>query len=171
MARLSRNTDPKQHPFQREREYTRALNATKLERMFAKPFVSQLGRGHVDGVYVLAQDSAALDRCASGSGDGVVKVWNVEGKSELWSGQAHETMVRGICWAKERKLLSCASDKTVKLFDPFDSNSGSSPIATWLGQSAFTALSHHRNEAVFAVASDRISIYDLSRTSSTLLRH
>lgn len=32
VAKLTRNLDPSQHPFERAREYTRALNATKLER-------------------------------------------------------------------------------------------------------------------------------------------
>ena len=75
VARQPRNPNPALHPFERAREYTRALNATKLERMFAAPFVGQLGRGHVDGVYSLAKDPSSLERFASGSGDGVVKVW------------------------------------------------------------------------------------------------
>jgi WD repeat and SOF domain-containing protein 1 len=43
--------------------------------MFAKPFVAQLGNGHVDGVYSMAVDPRSLLRSASGSGDGVIKVW------------------------------------------------------------------------------------------------
>ncbi len=35
----SRNLDPLMHPFSRARERTRALNAAKLERIFAKPFI------------------------------------------------------------------------------------------------------------------------------------
>lgn len=34
--RMHRNYDPAQHPFERAREYTRALNATKMDKMFAK---------------------------------------------------------------------------------------------------------------------------------------
>jgi WD repeat and SOF domain-containing protein 1 len=52
-----RNLDPALHPFDRAREYVRALNAAKLERMFAAPFVGQLGHGHQDGVYCLAKVS------------------------------------------------------------------------------------------------------------------
>ena len=59
------------------------MNATKLERMFAAPFVAQLGRGHVDGVYTLAKDPNALDRFASGSGDGVLKVWDLPSREEV----------------------------------------------------------------------------------------
>ena len=37
-----RNADPKLHPFEAPREYQRALNAVKLERTFAKPFIASL---------------------------------------------------------------------------------------------------------------------------------
>merc|ERR1712000_269596 len=58
--RQPRNLDPSHHPFERAREYTRALNAVKMERMFAAPFVGQLGGGHVDGVYSMAKDPGSL---------------------------------------------------------------------------------------------------------------
>jgi hypothetical protein len=34
-----------EHPFEAEREYTRALNSVKLEKVFAKPFLGALD-GH-----------------------------------------------------------------------------------------------------------------------------
>ena len=166
VSRQPRNLDPSQHPFERAREYTRALNATKLERMFAQPFVGQLGRGHVDGVYALAKDPKALDRFASASGDGVVKVWDLPSREEVWQTQAHEHLVKGICWTKDQKLLSCGSDKTVKLFDPYNSTTKSPPTATWLGANAFTSITRHRTEPTFAVSSSSISLYDLTRPSS-----
>jgi WD repeat and SOF domain-containing protein 1 len=64
-----RNLDPTLHPFARSREYTRALTAAKLDRMFAKPFVDSL-EGHVDGVYCMARDTKRIGVVASGSGDG-----------------------------------------------------------------------------------------------------
>lgn len=73
-AKQARNLDPSQHPFERAREYTRALNAVKMERMFASPFVTDLKPGHVDGVYAMCKDPGSLERFASGSGDGVVKI-------------------------------------------------------------------------------------------------
>jgi len=51
------------------REYTRALNATKLERVFAKPLVGALS-GHRDGVYALAKNPKHLSCLLSGSADG-----------------------------------------------------------------------------------------------------
>lgn len=167
-ARQPRNLDPALHPFERAREYTRALNATKIERMFAAPFVAQLGRGHVDGVYTLGRDPESLDRFASGSGDGVLKVWDLPSRDEVWQTQAHDNLVKGMCWTQDRKLLSCGTDRTVKLYDPYNTPSNSGPAATWLGSNAFSALSLHRSEPAFAAASSsNIQIYDMSRPSTT----
>lgn len=134
--------------------------------MFAAPFVAQLGKGHVDGVYSMAKDPGSLQRFASGSGDGVVKIWDLTSREEFWQTRAHDNVVRDLCWTPERKLLSCATDKTVKLWDPYNSDKKDPPLATYLGQAAFTSISHHRNLPSFAASSSAISIYDLSRPSS-----
>jgi DDB1- and CUL4-associated factor 13 len=65
----SRNLNPLMHPFARARERIRALNAAKMDRMFAKPFVDSLG-GHIDGVEVLVRQPGSLTTLASGSWDG-----------------------------------------------------------------------------------------------------
>ncbi|VDL82848.1 unnamed protein product [Nippostrongylus brasiliensis] len=52
--KVVRNWNAPQDPFRAQTEYTRALNATKLERVFAKPFVASLD-GHVEGVHILAK--------------------------------------------------------------------------------------------------------------------
>ncbi|KAJ5123323.1 rRNA-processing protein sof1 [Penicillium atrosanguineum] len=167
VVRQQRNLDPSQHPFERAREYTRALNAIKMERMFAAPFIGQMGDGHIDGVYSMAKDPGSLERFASGSGDGVAKVWDLTTREEIWHTQAHENMIKGVCWTPERKLLSCASDKTVKLWDPYNTTPSAPPMATYLGSSAFTGVTHHATSPSFAASSSVISIYDLSRPSSS----
>ncbi|OAA70595.1 U3 small nucleolar RNA associated protein [Cordyceps fumosorosea ARSEF 2679] len=160
----SRNLDSALHPFERAREYKRALNAVKLERLHAAPFIAQLGRGHVDGVYSMAKDPSSLERFASGSGDGVVKVWDLTTREEAWHTTAHENIVKGLAWTRDQKLLTCAADRTIKLFDPQHTPSGSAPISSWLGQGAFSALSHHRARGAFAAASGgSIAVYDLER--------
>ncbi len=40
IKKVHRNYDPNLHQFERAHEYTRALNAVKLDRVFAKPFVT-----------------------------------------------------------------------------------------------------------------------------------
>ena len=51
------------------REYVRALNAAKLEKVFAKPFVGSLG-GHADSVWSMATVPTRLTTFLSGGADG-----------------------------------------------------------------------------------------------------
>lgn len=99
-APISRNLDPALHPFARPREYTRAVAAAKLERMFSKPFVDAL-EGHGDGLYSMTKDeSGGLSRIASGSGDGEVRVWDLAQRKSLWNVQgAHRGMVKGVAFS------------------------------------------------------------------------
>lgn len=99
-APVSRNLDPALHPFARTREYTRAVTAAKLERMFAKPFVASL-EGHGDGIYCLTKDEAgSLGRVASGSGDGEVRVWNLGSQKTVWNVEgAHKGMIKGVAFS------------------------------------------------------------------------
>jgi WD repeat and SOF domain-containing protein 1 len=165
VAKVTRNLDPNQHPFERAREYTRALNATKVERMFAKPFVGDFAPGHVDGVYSFAKDPNSLEHFASGSGDGVVKVWDFTSREEKWQAQAHENLVKGMCWTRDKQLITCGADRQVQLFDPYSQASKAPPKATWHGNAPFTSVSHHRTLPSFAAASSTVSIYDTTRTS------
>jgi WD repeat and SOF domain-containing protein 1 len=134
--------------------------------MFAAPFIAQLGKGHVDGVYTLAKDPNSLQRFASGSGDGIVKVWDLTTREEIWNTSAHENIVKGMCWTRDKKLLTCASDRAIKLWEPYNSAAAAPPTATWLGENAFTSLSHHRSKNAFAASSGVISIYDLEKSSA-----
>ncbi len=118
----------------------------------------------------MAKDPGSLERFASGSGDGVVKVWDLVSREETWNVQAHEGIVKDMCWTKDQKLLTCASDKSVHLFEPYNTPSGTAPAVTYLGQTAFTGITHHRSLPNFAASSSVISIYDLSRTSSLPLQ-
>mmetsp|Transcript_6887 Transcript_6887/g.7918 ORF Transcript_6887/g.7918 Transcript_6887/m.7918 type:complete len:131 (+) Transcript_6887:54-446(+) len=81
VLKVQRNPDPQLHPFEQGREYTRALNAAKLQKVFARPFIGSLD-GHMDGVFSLATNSRSLVTVASGSCDGEVKVWDVAHKKK-----------------------------------------------------------------------------------------
>jgi DDB1- and CUL4-associated factor 13 len=167
VAKAPKNLAPEAHPMERAREYTRALNAVKMERMFAKPFIAQLGNGHVDGVYSMARDPGSLERFGSGSGDGILKVWDLPSREQVWSVKAHDNIVKGMCWTPGRKLVTCASDRTVKIWDPYNTEGNANkPLGTYMGSGAFTDISHHREKPAVAVSSSSISIYDLARPSS-----
>ena len=68
-VQISRNLDPLQHPHARARERKRALNASKLERIFAQPFVAAF-EGHADSVTCLERVPGVLNAVASASHDG-----------------------------------------------------------------------------------------------------
>ena len=65
----SRNLKPHMHPFARARERMRALNAVKMERMFAKPFVAAL-EGHIEGIERIVKQPRSLNTVASAGWDG-----------------------------------------------------------------------------------------------------
>ncbi|KAJ1988650.1 Protein sof1 [Dimargaris cristalligena] len=116
---MHRNLDPIVHPFERAKEYTRALNAAKMHRMFAKPFVANLD-GHIDGVYCLAKHPWDLRAAISGSGDGEIRVWDLTNHRTIWRVEkAHQSVVRGVCpMPHTRRFLSVGQDRLVKVWGP-----------------------------------------------------
>ena len=105
------------HPFQQQREYKRALNATKLDRVFAKPFVANLA-GHPDGVTCLTRTGNEISYFASGGYDGEVRLWNAGSKHCLYKIQAHDTVCKGITVSTTNNpfLLTCSTDHTAKMW-------------------------------------------------------
>ena len=120
------------HPFARARERIRALNAAKMDRMFAKPFIASL-EGHVDAVEVLARQHGSLTTVGSGSWDGgaCIHMTDASGRSTflgvivhnlrtrdrlLKLPQAHKGKVSGLCFASPDRLLSCGVDRNIKLW-------------------------------------------------------
>lgn len=77
IVKMHRNLDPALHPFDKATEYTRALNAAKLGRVFAKPFLAAFT--HDDAVTCLARNTQRLNSILSGAADGVIALWDVAG--------------------------------------------------------------------------------------------
>ncbi|KAF9207089.1 rRNA-processing protein sof1 [Haplosporangium sp. Z 27] len=181
--KIQRNLDPSLHPFEKAREYTRALNAVKVERMFAKPFIGAMS-GHLDGVYAMAKHPKKLDWLVSGGGDGDLRLWSLSEQKTLWSTIGHKSMITGISsFLEGHRFLSCSNDRTIKIWDPNadtvdDANyntgyvgslgTGSSvspisPVATYSGKNAFSGISHHRSDNIFATSGAEIDIWDHER--------
>ncbi|CAG8826737.1 24499_t:CDS:2, partial [Cetraspora pellucida] len=155
---------PNLHPFEKAREYTRALNAVKLERLFAKPFVDALS-GHVDGVYCMAKYPLKLTTIISGSGDGELRIWNLSERTAIWKVSGHKGIVKGVCCSptKSNFYYSCGTDKTVKIWNPDELND--EPINTFIGKFAFSAIDHHRSDLIFATSGSQVDIWDENRSS------
>ena len=71
------------HPFQKAREYKRALNAAKLEKVFAKPFLHSLDH-HSDGIYSIAKNKYNLRDMITGSADGELIFWNIAERKAIF---------------------------------------------------------------------------------------
>lgn len=175
---LPRNLDPALHPFERAREYTKALNATKMERMFAQPFIGQLGDGHRDAIYSIAKNFDTINQVATGSGDGVVKYWDLVSREEKVSFKAHYGLVSGlVVTPNTHHMLSCGDDKTIKLWSvntqDFNTNINDEQIydtkddgliKTFLGEHAFKGLDHHRDDGIFVTGGLSIQLWDVNRS-------
>ncbi|KAI5115053.1 hypothetical protein M0805_005214, partial [Coniferiporia weirii] len=174
----SRNLDPNVHPFARARERMRALNATKMEKMFAKPFVGSLD-GHIDAVEVLARKPHSLSAVASASWDGEIIVHDVPQRKHLLrlSG-AHKGKVSGLCWSEGDRLLSCGVDRNVKLWDTRTSSDadgdmdvdagpseGRKPIGVFPGKFAFNSIDRSRTDPIFATASSIVQVWDETKST------
>lgn len=125
---LQRNAAPKAHPFERAREYTRALNATKLNKVFAKPLVTQLS-GHSDSVCALATVRGELGKLVSGSLNGELVVWDIASRSMISRRRAaHTGSIRAVAAVDNSKVWSGGIDRTIKLWSGSGSNEGAADI-------------------------------------------
>ncbi|XP_015524903.1 DDB1- and CUL4-associated factor 13 [Neodiprion pinetum] len=163
--KVPRNYDPSLHPFEAAREYTRALNAVKLERVFAKPFIGSLD-GHKDSVSCLSKHPLKLSMLLSGAFDGEIKVWNLSQRVCERSFLAHDGIVRGIAFSSDgESFLSIGDDKTIKTWKAESSITGEQedPINTIVSKTVLTGLSHHRKDPVFATCGEVCQIWEETR--------
>ena len=162
--KLPRNLDPSQHPLEGPREYVRALNATKLDRVFAKPFVGALS-GHTDSVYTLCKHPKQLSTILSGSCDGEVRIWSLAKRECTAVVPAHAGFVRGICMnPRGTSFFTVGEDKIIKQWQyPVDKGE-LEPVTTVLGKTIFQGIDHHWSGEMFATCGDKVDIWDESRS-------
>lgn len=128
LKKLERDLDPEAHPFQQAREYTRALNATKLDKIFAKPFVCSFDQ-HMDSIWRIATVPSLLTTVFSGCCDGEIRAWNLTSRHMAWRARAHQGFVRGLSVNKEgTHVLSCGDDKAIRIWN-LNSNQRSHSMA------------------------------------------
>ncbi|KAL4076823.1 WD40-repeat-containing domain protein, partial [Scleroderma yunnanense] len=162
----SRNLDPLMHPFSRSRERMRALNAAKMERMFAKPFIAALG-GHIGAVEVLCRKLGTLNTVASGSWDGGILAHNIAERKQVHRIQdAHKGKISDLCFSQGNRLLSCGVDTDIKLWDISLQNPEVKPLDMFSGKSPFNSIDHHRSDPLFVTASNIVQVWNETKTAA-----
>ncbi|KAG8037824.1 hypothetical protein G9C98_006035 [Cotesia typhae] len=160
-----RNYDPSLHPYEAAREYTRALNATKLERVFAKPFVGNLD-GHKDGVSSVCNHPKYLSVYLSGACDGEVKIWNLPTRTCERTISAHDGEVKGITFASDKEhFITVGNDKSIKTwkYSKSEEEEADEPTNTIFSRKIITGITHHRNKPLYATCGEICQLWEETR--------
>ncbi|XP_054267725.1 DDB1- and CUL4-associated factor 13-like [Macrosteles quadrilineatus] len=160
-----RNYDPSLHPFEAPREYVRALNAVKLERVFAKPFIGNLD-GHRDAICCLKKHPNKLALLSSGDFNGEVRLWDLSQRQCARTIQAHDGCVRGLTFNSDgTHLLSIGDDKTIKIWNTdIDFESNEENISTIISKSVLLSISFSQDGDKFATCGDTCQLWEESRS-------
>lgn len=163
--KIQRNYDPNLHPLEGPREYVRALNAVKLERVFAKPFIGNLD-GHSDGVSSLAKHPSRLAVLASGAFDGEIRLWDLASRKCTRHFIAHEGWVRAISYSPDgQQFISVGDDKTIKTWKAeVKDEEEEDPVNTLLSMSVVSGISHHRSKPIFATCGEHCQLWENTRS-------
>eukprot|EP00923_Selenidium_pygospionis_P053914 GHVN01093907.1.p1 GENE.GHVN01093907.1~~GHVN01093907.1.p1 ORF type:complete len:479 (-),score=77.61 GHVN01093907.1:1768-3204(-) len=194
MQRMYRNPDPDLHPFERAREYVRALNAVKLQKIFSKPLVGVLD-GHTDSVKCMTRCNTNVSWLFTGSCDGEVRQWNLKSRECVRMIKAHDGFVRGATTSygdEEKYLFTVGDDKRIcqwsieerqdiETLDQTELEDGGNlvplgdantnplkknvkPINVMQCQSTPTAIDHHRSRPHIVVSGETVDVWDHTRS-------
>lgn len=173
LQRVFRNFDPNLHTQARAQEYVRALNAAKLDKIFAKPFLAAMN-GHIDGISAMTKSPRHLKSIFSGSVDGDIRLWDIAARRTIQQFPGHRGAVRGLTVSTEgERLISCGDDCTVRLWDipvagigesSYGSENVQKPLATYVGKNSFRAVDYQWDSNVFATGGAQVDIWDHDRS-------
>lgn len=177
---MQRNIDPKLHPLRIPREYQRALNAVKMDKIFAKPFLFSL-HGHVDPVECLMKHPKSLSTLVSGAFDGTIKIWDLMHRKCHKTIQAHEGAVRDMCSPIHGRYFYSVGDNTVikqwKMIpkacsskeleeDDDDDDARDKPLTSIVAKTNIIGIDHHIKKPLFVTCGESVDLWDESRPSS-----
>uniref|UniRef100_A0A0D9WRR5 Sof1-like protein domain-containing protein n=1 Tax=Leersia perrieri TaxID=77586 RepID=A0A0D9WRR5_9ORYZ len=162
LQKVFRNYDPALRTQEKAVEYTRALNAAKLEKIFARPFIGAMD-GHVDDVSCMAKNPNYLKAIFSGSMDGAyislayIRLWDIASRKTICQFPGHQGAVRGLATSTDGDfLVSCGVDCTVRLWKVpmlkmVDPNDAIGDASEWDGN-------------LFATVGAQVDIWDQNRS-------
>ncbi|XWS68684.1 hypothetical protein CRYUN_Cryun04dG0112300 [Craigia yunnanensis] len=198
LQRVFRNFDPSLRTHEKATEYVRALNAAKLDKIFARPFIGAMD-GHRDSIKCMAKNPNYSKGIFSGSDDGDImslgysfqwlqdRFSNTFHSSTLmgfWrSGcqfPGHQGAVQGLTVSADGSILvSSGSDCSVRLrnvpgstlanSDNLSDNSAK-PLAVYVWKNAFRAVDHQWDADLFATGSQPVKTFDWGTDTTISVR-
>ncbi|KAI5583067.1 hypothetical protein BDE02_07G127700 [Populus trichocarpa] len=173
LQRVFHNFDPNLRTQEKAVEYQRALNAAKLDKIFARPFIGAMD-GHIDAVSCMAKNPNYLKGIFSGSMDGDIRLWDIANRRTVCRFPGHQGAVRGLTASTDGStLISCGTDCTVRLWNvPVatimesgnSSDCSSEPRAVYMGENAYWAVDHQWSGDLFATAGAQVDIWNHNRS-------
>ncbi|KAJ8753734.1 hypothetical protein K2173_026410 [Erythroxylum novogranatense] len=170
LQRVFRNFDPNLRSQEKAIEYVRAVNAAKLDKIFARPFIGAMD-GHIDAVSCMAKNPNYLKGIFSGSMDGDIRLWDMASRRTVCRFPGHQGAIRGLTVSTDgRTLVSCGTDCTVRLWDvPVatlmeSDGTDRSPQAVYTGKNSFWNVDHQWEGDLFATAGAQVDIWNHNRS-------
>ena len=151
------------------REYQRALISTKLDKIFAKPFVGVL-TGHTDSISCFGKSSSSLVNFVSGSFDGEIRFWDLSQRLTLFGLNAHNGIVKGITFSNDGgSILSCGSDNIVNLYSVQDAiknykKTDFGPKIKYHSKTVLNGIDHQYNDKKFVTCGQILQIWNYERS-------
>jgi WD repeat and SOF domain-containing protein 1 len=178
LLKVHRNLDPTLRPLHKAKEYKRALNAVKLDKVFAKPFLGSM-EGHSDGVVSLAKSPTQLTIVLSGAADGEIRLWDITSRRSLRVLRGHAGAARGLSVTFDgRRCISCGDDGTVRIWqmpraslgEIFSSGGSLIPrqdamvVCDTKAGGALRDVDCHWGKDIFSTAGDAVELWSENRT-------
>ncbi len=117
IEKVFRNPNPTIHPQFKAREYVRALNSAKIEKIFAKPFVASL-ENHTDGIKSMSKNPKLINEVVSGSFDGQIILWDLSKRIPIFDIKSKHDMIKGVVFSNTgNEFLSVGDDNRINLWN------------------------------------------------------
>lgn len=189
IEKVFRNPNPVLHPQFKAREYVRALNAAKIDKIFAKPFVYSLDN-HTDGIKTMSKNPKQINEIVSGAFDGQIILWNLMKKEPIFNIKSKHDYVKGVAfnntgtdfisvgddfrinlWNKsllyEQSSRSYSSNTNINSSSLNDNGMGSiisyDPKHSYQSELALESVDHSPLASQFATGGGVVSIWDYER--------
>ena len=153
------------------REYQRALVATKLDKIFAKPFVGALS-GHSDSISCFAKSLKSLTNFVSGCYDGEIRFWDISTRKTVFNLNAHNGIVKGLTFSYDgMHIVSCGSENQANLYRVQDcvdnfKNPDFQPLKKYQSKLHLTGIDHHYSEDKFVTSGQVVQVWSYERSQS-----